>query len=585
MNWNLQDILDAARVSEYTQLYAKIDLAVNEFVSFTRAKVENHAIVSVTSTDFVQMVSQREQISELLSFLSSYISLQSSIDTQNEEFKVAERKYSDYTTDISNKLRFFRLWFIALPKETAYEFASALDTPEFAYGYAYKLMHDLGAHTLSDEAENIISHKDVAVEEFVQLYDTFCSSLTFELDGTKSLQQMRTLLLNPDRAIRKRAHELLVESHEKHMFIVSNIYVALVRDYYNEQIVLRKYESPISVRLSREGLTQKAISALFSSVKKHTGLFQEYFKLKAKMMGLAKLAPYDIGVSLFAQTEQVSFTEGLARTIAIANSVDSEFGEIVSRLKPHIDAEVVPGKRGGAFCLSLSSGVSPYVFMQYENTFNDMMTLAHELGHAVHGEFCKNMPTYAHHATIGVCESASTFFEEMVLAKSIADAKESGDLEKVKGYLAQSINEAFSTICLQAYVAMSEVSFHEKIRGGATTAELTAEWAKCQSEMFGDSVELDSSQSWAYRPHIFHSPFYCYNYAIGNILALLILAKKQRMSAADFAGAYKSYLQTGGTADTIDTAKLLGIDLEDEETYDLAFGIIQDRLTELRKLV
>jgi oligoendopeptidase F len=563
----------------FEQVLSRIRLKSKEFESY-RGELYGEAgvLVHIPISRFIKLVELRRCFLEPLALLSEHISLRSACDTRDEELKKKERQLSSLSTDISNAIRFFRMWFIRLPQDIAYAYADALGVS----CYTYKQTYEHGKYVLSEDVERAISLKESASEELMTIFDSFCASLEFDVHGEKkSLQHMRSLLLDENRDVRKLAYDLTTEAYQKHMYLVSNIYIGLVRDYYNECIVLRKYDSPLAVRSTREGISVSALNALFGAVRKNAPLFHRYFMLKAKLLGLDKLESYDVGVGISHSFKKIPFSDAITHLETVAQSIDDDTLSVVRSLYTHVDATLYQHKRGGAFCASPGKGILPYVFMQYEGNFEDMMTFVHEMGHAVHGALTKDLPSDSHHATVGICESASTFFEELVLEQLIGDSQDSDKI----ALLAQSLQEAFSTIVLQAYVAISEESYHEMIPKGATYDELTDVWHSLCLEMYGDSVNFERSLSWAYRPHIYHSPFYCYNYAIGNILALLLVRLKKTLSPNEFASRYKEYLGVGGRANVVDTARVLGVDLEDSQTWDTAFEILQERLELLENLV
>jgi oligoendopeptidase F len=581
-SWDLSDISNFFADKDISQLLESFKQRASEFAKFKSELFSEDGTFTLIEVDrFIFIVRQKQALLQDMSLVGSFVSLQAAKNTRDEELKKLERQISTIGTDISNTIRFFRLWFIRLPESDAKRYADALGDDS----YSYMQMHTLGKYVLSDELERAISLKESAVEELCSIFDSFCSSLTFDVKGEKkSLQQMRSLLSDESRELRKLAHELTTQSYNEHMYLVSNIYTGIVRDYHNECILLRGYENSISVRALREGISVDALNALFSCVRRHAHLFHRYFKIKAKLLDLEKLEVYDLHASVPHSFHKVSYSDAMIHLHKLATDISSDeikFDNMVTEIEPHIDATIMQHKRGGAFCMSPSCGINPYVFMQYEGNFSDMMTLVHEMGHAVHGYVGKDLSVDSHHATIGVCESASTFFEELLLERLIDD---SNDSDKI-ALLAQSLHEAFSTIVLQAYVAISENTYHDMIPKGATYDELTDVWHALCIEMYGDSVVFDRSYAWAYRPHIYHSPFYCYNYAIGNILALLLLNLKKTLSPSEFAAKYHSYLAVGGRASVVDTARVLGVDLTDSKTWDSAFEILRERLELLEKLV
>jgi oligoendopeptidase F len=283
---------------------------------------------------------------------------------------------------------------------------------------------------------------------------------------------------------------------------------------------------------------------------------------------------YDVYAPI-GEEGKMSYAQAMQDIMASLESYPA-FGKHVTTLydAKRLDTVFHPKKRAGAYNYGLPHNLMPFVFMQYLGKERDASTLAHELGHAVHAMYTKELTTNSYHSSIGIAESASTFFEELLFTQQLNKAPATQKISLLINHLTDS----FSTIIRQAYINEFELQAHAKVEEGTTKSELHALWARLQKEQFGEAVAIpESSLSWTYVPHIYHTPFYCYNYALGNLLALMLVGSDQKK--------LEQYLSVGGTMDTLQTAKLMNIDLEDPQVYERAFAKLKERIDLLKSLV
>jgi len=501
--------------------------------------------------------------------------LQTSKNLKDAEAKKTYQRLVDVSAQVSNLTLDFDDWFARLPQQVAHEFAEATQDV-----HALKKKHEAGKYLLSKPEEKILTLKNsTGANALSNLYNTIASGWSFEVDGKKlSWTELRNLLTSDDRDIRKKAHELSTKKLEEFKDILGDIYIALARDYKVECIDLRKYETPLSVRARSEEISPKAIEQLFSAVRESASIFNEYFAIKAKLLGLPQLEGYDLSAPV-GKKQTITIEECHKNVFAAFERLSPKALSQIKTLieQGYIDDVYHPNKRGGAFNYGIS-GHLPYVFMQFLGEFDDQFTLAHELGHALHSSYTYTKSPYSSHSPIGIAESASTFMEELLFETLFENASKE---EKIS-LLLHRMHEYYGAICRGAYVSYFEVQAHDKIAKSASEEELTELWTSLTKEQCGPAVNIVQSRTWLAIPHIFESPFYYYNYAVGATLALNLveLSKKD-----GFYELYEKYLSVGGTLGVVESAKILGIDLESTDSWKTGLGLVRKRLNQLKALL
>jgi oligoendopeptidase F len=261
-----------------------------------------------------------------------------------------------------------------------------------------------------------------------------------------------------------------------------------------------------------------------------------------------------------------------------------QVGELAQRVfdQDRLDSEVRKGKQGGAFCASINPEDTPYVLMNYTGRARDVATLAHELGHAIHAMLASHHTTFTFHSSLPLAETASTFGEMMLTEKLLS---EETDEAVRRDILFKQMDDAFATILRQIYFALFERDAHEMIQKNASTDELSAAYMENLREQFGDSVELSDEFKWEWVsiPHIYHTPFYVYAYAFGQLL-VFSLYQQYRAEGESFKPKYLKILSAGGSEAPEKILADAGIDIRSPRFWQGGFDVLSRMVDELEKL-
>jgi oligoendopeptidase F len=455
------------------------------------------------------------------------------------------------------------------------------------YRYFLEEMLHFKPHTLAESEEQIINLKNITgAQALGTLYQAITNRYQFELavaGETRKLTRGELMIhtRSTDPNLRAAAYQSLYRVYSADGPILGQIYAALVRDWHNENNLLRNFRSPIAARNLANDLPDGVVQVLLEVCRRNAPVFQRYFRLKARQLGVPRLRRYDIYAAVAGSEKQYSFAQAWETVRASFAAFDPGIAALAERVlrEGHVDSEVRPGKRDGAFCLSAVPELTPWVLTNFQGRGYDLATLAHELGHAVHSLLAAGNPVFTFQPSLPLAETASTFAEMLLVDRLLADER---DEAVRRDLLFRQMDDAYATIGRQAFFALFEVAAHECVHKGGSSEDLCALYRENLSQQFGDSLEVsgDFQWEWAAIPHIFEMPFYVYAYAFGQLLVLALYSQYQR-DGADFIPRYKRILSAGGSDSPARILKRAGIRVEREEFWQGGFDLLSRRIDQL----
>jgi oligoendopeptidase F len=427
-------------------------------------------------------------------------------------------------------------------------------------------------YVLSEIEEKLIITKDKnGVKSWEMLQSDWLSTRTFEIkikDQIKvvSYGEITGLYQSPDRDLRKRSNHIVYEGLGKDEIIWASSIRSVCEDHL-QMCELRKYPTPMTQSLIANDVDQRTITSLMNTMMKNVGLYQKYLKLKAKLMGLNKLANYDLVAPLpHAPGMDYSWTEARNEVVDAYMEFDDEIGRWVNEMfeKSHIDSEVRKGKTSGAFCSSWLAGKSAYILQSFNGRMKDVYTLAHELGHAIHA-YLYSRTQKPSNCEIGSCiaEIASTFGELLLTERLLSKAKAKEEKQVVLTNILDEFGMAAFQVSARVFFEQSMYDTIEqgKFLDGEAVAKL---WVTARDKIYDGSVDwLDVMKwEWTMKPHYYIANYRFYNYpyvfAQLFVFALYRLYKEQGKS---FVPKLKKLLATGSSKSPHDIAVELGFDI------------------------
>jgi oligoendopeptidase F len=300
---------------------------------------------------------------------------------------------------------------------------------------------------------------------------------------------------------------------------------------------------------------------------------------------MKKLRRYDIYAPIQKKdAKRFTYDKAVKLVLETLNDFSPQLSEYARRVfvQRHVDSTIRPGKRSGAFCSTISPKITPYVLINFKGRTNDVFTLAHELGHAIHSVAASGKSIFIAEAPLPLAETASTFSEMLLFNKILDQIAE----EEQRSNLVEHLDDLYATVGRQAYFTLFEIAAHEKIGNGAMVQDISSEYMKTLKDQFGNAVTItpDFGTEWLAIPHFYHSPFYCYSYSFGNLLSLS-LYQRYRKEGESFASTYVGILAAGGSKKPEDLLKENGIDISSEKFWQEGFEYIKNQVNRLEKLI
>jgi oligoendopeptidase F len=579
--WNLDELFTGF---DSPELEAAFDNVEEQVTSFEGVRGKLNPDIDIDH--FLEVVRASESMTRLVNRIYAFAGLSFSEDTQNQNAQSLLGRVQQFAAEMQNRTLFFSLWWKDLDQENAERLMSASGD----YRYFLEEMRHFKPHTLTEPEEKVVNLKDVTGSNaLVNLYDAITNRYVFklEVDGeVKELTRAQLLpyIQGPDSDLRAKAYQELYRVFGEDGPILGQMYQTRARDWHNENISLRKFSSPMSVRNLSNDVPDEAVNTLMEVTKKNAKIFQRYFKMKAKHIGIDKLRRYDIYAPVAKSDKPFEFDTAAQMVFDAFSAFDPKIGELARRVfdQDHLDSEVRKGKQGGAFCASINPEDTPYVLMNYTGRARDVATLAHELGHAIHAMLASHHTTFTFHSSLPLAETASTFGEMMLTEKLLA---EETDEAVRRDILFKQMDDAFATILRQIYFALFEREAHAMIQKNASVDEISAAYMENLKEQFGDSLELSDEFKWEWVsiPHIYHTPFYVYAYAFGQLL-VFSLYQQFKAEGESFKPKYLKILSAGGSEAPEKILSDAGIDIRSAKFWQGGFDVLSRMVDQLEKV-
>jgi oligoendopeptidase F len=578
--WSLTDLFPGLDSPELENAFKKLDEHV---ASFEKLRPQLKAEMPVSS--FLEVVQDLEEGTKQAHKLYSYAGLAFAADTQDQRIQALLGRIQQFMAEMENRTLFFNLWWKDMDEANAKRLMEASGD----YLYFLEVIRKFKPHTLSEAEEKIVNLKNVTGNEaLVTLYDAITNRYIFkvEVDGeTRELTrgELMSLVRQGDPDLRVRAYQELYRVYGEDGSILGQMYQTRARDWRNENLALRQFANPIAARNLGNDIPDEAVEALLNVAKKNAVIFQRFFRLKAHLLGLEKLRRYDLYAPVVSSDKKYDFETAAGMVLESFSSFHPEFGKQARRVfdENHLDSEVRKGKQSGAFCASVVPGMTPWVKLNYQGRADDVATMAHELGHAIHSMLAEKHSVFTFHSSLPLAETASTFGEMMLVDKLLTTET---DESVRRDLLFRQIDDSYATIMRQSFFALFEKQAHEMIRNNASVDELAAAYMENLKEQFGDAVEVSEEFKWEWVsiPHIYHTPFYVYAYAFGQLL-VLSLYQQYKAEGDSFKPRYVKILAAGGSKAPVDICAEAGIDIRSEKFWQGGFDVLSKLVDELEK--
>jgi oligoendopeptidase F len=393
------------------------------------------------------------------------------------------------------------------------------------------------------------------------------------------------LLYDGRREVRRAAAEALSRGLRANELLLGFIFNTLVQDHASDDR-LRRYQDPMQSRHLANEISADTVQALMHACEARHDLVQRYYRFKGRLLALEPLADYDRYVPIVTESSTTSW----ARCREIVLDAYAAFSPDMSAIAAEfferrwIDAQMRSGKRGGAFSASTVPSVHPYVLVNYTGRLNDVMTVAHELGHGVHQYLSRGQGYLQADTPLTMAETASVFGEMLVFEHLL---RQVDDRTTRLALLCQKIEDTIATVFRQIALTRFEQKLHaaRRTEGELARERICAIWQETNAGMYGDAVLLtdDYRWWWAYIPHFVHTPFYCYAYSFGELLVLALYEKYRREGAA-FVPRYLELLAAGGSDTPENLLRRVGVQIADPGFWQLGLEPLSQMIAEAERI-
>jgi len=441
-------------------------------------------------------------------------------------------------------------------------------------------------HLLTEPEERILNEKSITgASAWGRLFSEQTSAITVELteaDGstrTGALEEGLARLQHPDREVRRAAADAVTAGLAPGLRTRGFIFNTLLNDKSIDDR-LRSYPAWVSSRNLSNEASDESVEALIAAVKNRYDIPQRWYRLKAQILGLDRLADYDRMASVADAESQIGWSDARDLVLDAYRSFSPDLADVAGRFfkEGWIDAPMREGKRPGAFCAYTVPTHHPYLLLNWTSRTRDVLTLAHELGHGLHAYLARDQGVFHQSTPLTLAETASVFGETVTNGRLLSTLD---DPNERLALLASIIEDSIATVFRQVAMNRFEHAVHTSRR---TEGELSVDrfgelWADTQTEMLGDAVEVTEGYRtwWSYIPHFISTPGYVYAYSYGQLLALSVYHQYETQGS-DFVPRYLHLLSAGGSMAPSELGRIVGVDLDDPEFWTGGLDIIDAKL-------
>jgi len=577
--WDLSDLFAATDDPRIDEVVAEADADAAAFRERYHGKV-----AELDAAALAEAVSEHERIEASVVRALTYAHLFFATNMADPVRGALVARLGEKAAALETQLLFFGLEWAAAPDDVAERVLAdpALDH----WRHHLRSLRKFRPYLLSEPEERVVTEKTVSgVSAWSRLYEEQLGALRVALDGEDvSLETAMSRLYDPERATRRTAAEAITEALGPGLRTRTFVFNTILLDKSIDDR-MRGYPTWITARNLANETTDEAVDALVEAATSRYEVARRYYRLKARLLGLERLDHFDRFAPVSTDTQRTSWDEARRVVVGAYAAFADEAGTIVSRFFDDnwIDGPVRPDKRTGAFCATTVPGVHPYVLMNYTGDRRSILTLAHELGHGLHGVLAQPLGLFNSSTPLTTAETASVFGEALTFELLLANED---DPRRRLDLLTGRIEDAIATTFRQIAMNRFEHAVHtERREQGEVSSERIGElWLEAQTTLFGDSVSVEGyTPWWSYIPHFTGTPGYVYAYAYGYLFSLAIY-RRYVTEGDSMVGPYLDLLRAGGSRPPEELARIVGLDLTDPAIWASGIDALSEELDEAERL-
>lgn len=586
MRWNLDKLYTSFESKEYVEDLEKLDELIKDFTDWSE---KNLNLPEDAANKIETYLNKLINLTNVFTKLISFASLTSAVDAKNESaLKYLDKLQMKYAETTKSFYQFKR--FIA----SIEALDEIIESSQFLKEHRFYL-NEIKLSTkymLSQEEEVLISKmKNTGSKAWAKLQNMVTSTLLVDIEMDGELKKLplpvvRNMAYSADKTLRKKAYEAELESYKK----IEDTSCACLNGIKGEVITLcnlRGYKSPLEETLIKSRMDEKILKAMFTAIEESLPVFHKYFRKKAELLGHKNGLPF---YDLFAPVGKINrtFTYEEAREYVVNNF--RTFSDKLADFADHafenqwIDAEPREGKSGGAFCSNLHPIKESRIMANFDGSFSNVITLAHELGHGYHGSCLTEESILNSSYPMPLAETASTFCETIVVNAAL---EEVGEEEKLS-ILESSLQDAGQVIVdIYSRFLFEDAVFERRKDHFLSVKELKDLMIEAQKKAYGNGLDHEylHPYMWVNKSHYYSAErnYYNFPYAFGLLLSKGLYAKylEDRKS---FVKKYDEFLRETGKNNIADVVKIMDIDVYSVDFYRNSFKLIEEDIEKFIEL-
>ena len=575
-SWNLEPLVERRGPAGVEELLGEARDRAAAFAERYRGRVGE-----LEGEELAEAMGELGAISDLGGRAGSYAMLSFSLDTGDPERGALLQRGRELGAEIETLLLFFELEWNELPDARADELL-ALDELAFCRHYL-RTLRRYRPHQLSEPEERVLTETSVTGSSaFKRLFTEQTSALLVDLPDSPepaSLEEALSRLQDHDRDRRETAAGAITEALRPGLRTRGYVFNTLAQDKAVKDR-LRSYPHWLASRNLSNEASDESVEALIEAVRSRYELARRWYRLKARLLGIDRLAYWDRAAPVGESEDRIPYAEARSIVLDSYSEFSPELGLTAGEFfaDGYIDGPPRPGKRGGAFCSYTVPSAHPYVMLNYTSRPHDVLVMAHELGHGVHASLARPQGIFQFTTPLTLAETASIFGETIVLERLLERAPDAaGRLDLLAGSLDGAVAAVFRQVAMNRFE--HAVHTERRERGELATDRFGELWLETQTELLGDSVDLSEDYAlwWSYVPHFMDTPGYVYAYAYGHLLALSVYRRYEQLGA-DFVPSYLDLLRAGGSLPPEELGAIVGVDLSDPGFWSAGLDLIERQL-------
>jgi oligoendopeptidase F len=542
-------------------------------------------VASLPPPEFAAMMAQLEEDQDFAVKPEVYAYLLHSQNTQDPAAGRLLARVREAAAERGSHGVFFDLELAQITDEQAAElFAHPESAP---YRHHVEEARKFRPHQLSEPEERVLTdYSPVGNGAWVRLFEELCAGIRMELDGHEvGLEEALTQLREADRDARRRASAAITGALKQDLRTRAYVFNVILQEKAIDDR-MRHFPTWISSRNLANETSDEAVQALVEAVTGRYDVCVRYYGVKGRLLGVGELHEWDRYAPVAGASRDLSWSDAKELVVGSYSRFSPRVGKLIEQFFANgwIDAPVMPGKAGGAYCMPVTAKHHPYVMLNFTGKLRDGLVMAHELGHGLHNLLASKQNVFDYHPPLTLAETASVFGEALTFDRIMAEEQDA----KIRlGLLCNQCEDAFSTVFRQVAFNRFEDALHttRRAEGELSTDQLSEIFQEKLQAMFGDALTLTDEHKvwWSYVGHFIHTPGYVYAYAFGNLLALSVYHRYLERGPS-FVDDYLDFLAAGGSTRPDELVKRIGMDITDPAFWDAGLNILDGMVSEVERL-